>query len=400
MNIEVQEPSKAKKKERPKNPRIDLDKVRKTLPPFREPYYVKQLGDGLVFGFRKTEKGGYWSARQYVNKHHKTTTLGSERDVTYTDAMAAAIVWGQEIRDGVGSLKNVKTVRDVLAIYWISFCIGKKEKKLVQTRSHLDCHILNKPIADMQYKDVVKLNVREWWQSLINTKNSETPLSPASMNRILKTFRAGLNYGVDELKLVTETRADQWNKIDLMVVDNRPKFVLDKGERDLLVESSDSIIKPFFRAMCILPIRPDSYAQCMVKDLDDKIPGKRFLNVYDEKVKKYRNVPLTPDTYAFLKKQTRFKGPNDYLFTDENGKPWDSTTWRRPMEKARAAAGLNPKTSVYTLRRSVITYMIVHGQIDVLTVARLAGTSVEYINKNYGQLLPDEAVEKMIALAL
>jgi integrase len=381
---------------------IDKAKVRSSaaVKVRRDPHYVP-LGESLHLGFRKldAEGRGTWTARQRDRKgDYHYLPLGSVKQMTYSDAKKAAEKWGKELLDGVGILKDIKTVRDVCDAYVAGLNTVLRQDSATAAIGNFRNHVFKKPIADMHIKDVDIVAITAWFYSLVNKRNPNVSLAKDSMDRIWKDLRAALNYGAEVLKLVSKDRAEEWNKFALIGDGNRRELVLNKKERAHLIESSDFLIQPFFRAMCMLPIRPGAYARCKVSDLDDKIPGNAFLKVYDKKIKKYRDVPLTADTYAFLKKQVRDKSPDDYLFIDEDGLHWTSKTWRRPMEKAREAAGLDPKTCVYTFRHSLITDMIVLGKLDVLTVAKLAGTSIEQINDHYGKLLDTVAREGMARL--
>jgi site-specific recombinase XerD len=62
-------------------------------------------------------------------------------------------------------------------------------------------------------------------------------------------------------------------------------------------------------------------------------------------------------------------------------------------------AGLPAKTTAYTLRHSAITDLV-HGGLDLLTVAQISGTSVAMIEKHYGHLRSDIAAEALAKLLL
>jgi site-specific recombinase XerD len=64
-----------------------------------------------------------------------------------------------------------------------------------------------------------------------------------------------------------------------------------------------------------------------------------------------------------------------------------------------AGAELPANVTAYTLRHSVITDLIVSG-LDVLTVARLSGTSVLMIEKHYGHLRAEHGAAGLATLAL
>ena len=56
--------------------------------------------------------------------------------------------------------------------------------------------------------------------------------------------------------------------------------------------------------------------------------------------------------------------------------------------------------TIYTLRHSTITDLIVEHQLDTLTVAQLSGTSLLMIEKHYGHLNQKRASEALAKLAI
>ena len=82
-----------------------------------------------------------------------------------------------------------------------------------------------------------------------------------------------------------------------------------------------------------------------------------------------------------------------------NGKHWEKDAWKYPVKDAAAAAELPDTVTCYTLRHSVITDMI-HGGLDITTVAQLSGTSVLMIEKHYGHLTQEHARDALARLVL
>lgn len=61
------------------------------------------------------------------------------------------------------------------------------------------------------------------------------------------------------------------------------------------------------------------------------------------------------------------------------------------MQLARTNAGLPCDVVLYSIRHAAISEMIIGG-IDILTAARLTGTSLEMIQKHYGHLKQAQAM--------
>jgi integrase len=92
----------------------------------------------------------------------------------------------------------------------------------------------------------------------------------------------------------------------------------------------------------------------------------------------------------------------DLVFADKSGSPlsWKNLT-RRHLKPLITAAGINDQgVSMYTLRHTGISLMLWAG-VDVITVARITGTSVAMIDATYGhilQALQRTAIDRVTAL--
>jgi site-specific recombinase XerD len=90
---------------------------------------------------------------------------------------------------------------------------------------------------------------------------------------------------------------------------------------------------------------------------------------------------------------------NAPLFIRENGLAWDKDSWKKPLKAAAAAALLPSNTIAYALRHSAITDLV-HGGLDLLTVAQISGTSVAMIERHYGHLRSEVASVALANLVL
>jgi len=81
------------------------------------------------------------------------------------------------------------------------------------------------------------------------------------------------------------------------------------------------------------------------------------------------------------------------MFTN-SGEAWTPQAWAPLVKAAAAKAELSPEVVAYTLRHCWITDAILSG-MDLLTVAKLTGTSLEMISKTYGHLVHGAARDKL-----
>jgi integrase len=98
-----------------------------------------------------------------------------------------------------------------------------------------------------------------------------------------------------------------------------------------------------------------------------------------------RVITLNAKALAILKRQCAGKDPDDALFTQGNGRPWDKNLLDARFRKIRKLARVREKVTIYDFRHLWISEALMAG-VDVFTVAKMAGTSVQMIEKTYGHL--------------
>jgi integrase len=101
----------------------------------------------------------------------------------------------------------------------------------------------------------------------------------------------------------------------------------------------------------------------------------------------------------FLTGQTKGKQPDVHLFTRHDDRPWDKDSWKGPVKEAVMLARLPSSATAYTLRHCVLTDLIIAG-LPILTVAQIADTSVQMIERHYGHLVGDDATNALDTLII
>lgn len=112
-----------------------------------------------------------------------------------------------------------------------------------------------------------------------------------------------------------------------------------------------------------------------------------------------RSLKLPEDHISLFKAQVKGKLPLAPIFPRADGTAWNKDSWKGPIKDAALAAKLPAETSAYSLRHGVITDLVTEG-LDLLTVAKVAGTSVRMIERHYGHLRGDHAAKALAGLAL
>ena len=409
-----------------KPPKLDTPTARDALAPRRSPYWHRVAMNRFI-GFRRMTKAseGTWLLKARVNGEEIFETLGSlaehPADKRYAEASAKASAWFAKVDKSASAPVSAwtYTIGDALAAYDKSHRDGTPEGDKKAKRLSGPFNVLVVPFT-LDGKPIDEDGVRSWvhtpiakltddhfhkWRAWMRTVPARGAGGGArkvsTMNRDLNTFRAALNLAKRTYKF-----DDVWSE----PLKTEP---LKKGEgargawaylsakdRARLLEGARKVcpaLVSFLIAHMVAPIRPGAFAHMRVANYIANHNGDGpTLYVGKDKANGDRYVPLPQDlkTRTFFAEACRSKLPSAFLFTDENGKAWNGTSWNAAIHKAAAAAGLSEKITVYCLRHSRITDLVNNGT-PALTIAALAGTSVDMIEKHYYKLLAAHAREAL-----
>ena len=370
-----------------------------------EPHW-QRLRQGVYLGFRpsKTKVGGTWFARFYdaeanrnVRKRLGDYGILSGHDV-FKQAKADAETWAETFESGGERARDMVTVKDACEAY-----LEQKPGSIAE--GVFRRHVYSDPIAKVKLDKLRRHHLKDWRKRLeqapalvTRTKDSEKKRmkerSKSTVNRDMVPLRAALGMVLTPGAPNTDAA---WQEAlrPFKGADRRRQLYLDEDERRALIGAACDEVKPFVRAMCLLPLRPGALAALTVRDFDERT---RTITISKDKTAKPRQVTLPPQTAAFLTQQVKGKARGQPIFSRSNGEAWDKDAWKNPIKDAVKAAALPGAVSAYTLRHSVLTDLIRVG-LPILTVAQISDTSVAMIEKHYGHLVRDDAEEALASLA-
>ncbi|WP_386724443.1 integrase arm-type DNA-binding domain-containing protein [Cognatiluteimonas weifangensis] len=213
------------------------------------------------------------------------------------------------------------------------------------------------------------------------------PLSKATVNRMRTTLVAALNRAVERRK-VTPDRVIEWANVKpYEKVGNRRNLYLDKKQRRALLANAGADIRDVMECVALTGCRAGDPAAVLRRDYDARHRTVAF------RTKDHpRTIPLSPAAVTLFERLAKGKSPGEHLFTN-GGKPW-AKDWSGQVKDAATAAELPEGAVLYTLRHCWITDAITGG-MDLLTVAKLSGTSLAMIEKHYGHLVQGVARDKL-----
>lgn len=359
---------------------ISVARNRSKLTDRREPYW-QQVSRGRSIGVRISNGAEYWIARAAADGKYQMRALKDARD--WDSALKAANEFFKFI-DG-GGKTNRDTVLELFDMYTQAVAPSPTHGTVRQT--------LEQELGKVKLADLRASQVKRWRQSdaLLRSKNDDLR-SAATINRMVAVLKAALNYGIKEQLLID----DSWNvQLSKTKEENRSRdLYLTREQRSKLIESATDDAKPFIHLLSLLPLRPGDWHTATVKEFDQKA-NTLFVSSKDHP----RHVPLSKEARHLLLEQAKNKLPNALLFTRSNGEQWDRQGWNSAIKKAAELAGLSSETCAYTLRHSVITDLCTIGT-DINTIAKISGTSIAMIEKHYGKLLKNIAIEALDKISI
>jgi integrase len=384
---------------------IDLSKVgeRERLKPSREPHW-QRLRAGCFLGFRPSKRGGKgsWIARAYDEDagKYRVKSLGDFGTLAGNEMFAAAKKEAERLAELVeagGAVRSkIETVADACKEY---------AKTRPEAKHRFRRYVDDDPIAKVKLDKLRRRHVKEWRErleaqpALVSRRKKGEPIhrkrATSTVNRDMAVLRAALGKVLSPGAPNSEAAWQEALKATPNA-NGRRTLYLDRGQRRKLLDKMDAEAAPFFRALCLLPLRPGALAALTVGDFDKRTAE---LSIGKDKTGKPRRIQLPKEAAKLLTAQAKDKLPGAALLMRTNGKAWDKDSWKLPIAAAVTAAGLPGAATAYTLRHSTITDLVTAG-LPLLTIAQISGTSAEMIERHYGHLASDAAVKALGELAL
>lgn len=373
--------------------------VREKLSPRREPYWGPPVERGLYVGFRRLEHAGNWIAR-YRNEEGRQVyqSLGPVTEANdYDSAKREARRWRKTVDAGV-TTAEVESVADACREYVALLRREKRNETALDTEQRFNRTVYADAIGKVKLSQLREHHLEAWRQRLetgtytavpVKGAREIAPLSPPVFKRTLSSVKAALNMAVRK-RYVAPEKAFEWQAIrPEKDADGRRELYLDKAQRRALLDAMAEDVRDLAECVALTGCRPGDPAAVLRKDYDARTGSVTFTTKDHP-----RTIPLSPAARALFDRLARSKLPAARLFVQADGSPWTARAWHEPVREAVAKAGLPPETVLYTLRHSWITDAIVGG-MDLLTVAKLVGTSLAMIEKHYGHLVQGAARDKL-----
>ncbi len=386
--------------------------ARDRLAPRREPYWSR-IAAGCHVGYRKVAEGeGSWIAkyRDAETEKREIRSLGTIVDAdgrrAYDAACELARAWFKELEQGVDP--EVKTVGEVCRRYAQS--LGEKNDPR-RRRAEQDFARLveGDPIEKVQLHRARERHFTEWRERMMaaparigrSDRTKDTPRTPATVSRDLVSLRAAMNYALSKHWISTSLSwREALRPLKASDTHNPRDLYLTRAQRRALIDAAKKVAPAFvclLHASVLLPVRPGALACLTVRDFDQR---SGTLSIGRDKDHDPRDLKLSPQALAVVKEACRGKLPGAPIFAQAHGSAWDKNAWAIAMRATVAAADVPAGVTLYHCRHAVLSDLVQDTDLPLLSIAKLAGTSVAMLERTYAKLRHDRAADAMATLAV
>jgi len=370
--------------------------ARKKLPPYREPHWQKfppEILKGGSLGFRRSPENDSetWYARVYVDGTYHKTNLGRVRpDFEYKEAFKAALAWAEKIKDAGPVLAKVFTLEDVIDAYLLKLqgnssarFIDKRRQAEKRLNALLPQSLLMKKANSLIDRDIN--NVQHAYRQRKNLKGK--PISPDSVNRVMAHLIAALNHGYKNSMIETNKAWKHYERLSPAIEKRREKSYIAQDKREAFIKACPGLLRAFVSAMNIMAARPSELRRLRVSDVDltNHDPVKQSVRLTTFKGRgsvRYFPLPEGTPIRKLFEAQIKDKQADDFVFTAKNGKPWGHANLAKQHNNDRDNGGNSADFETNVWRHCRISDWA-RAPFPAPEVARLAGTSLEHIQRNY-----------------
>jgi hypothetical protein len=331
---------------------------------------------------------------------NKERAIGKWPGVTVEAARVQAVALLVEVdTTGAPGKKSTSTVADACRDYVAALRKDGRDAAADDAERRFERTVYSDRIGKLTLSKLAQDDLESWRDRIESGELADLPskkgrpptakpLSKASVNRMRTVLVAALNRAVSRRK-VTPDRAIEWESLKPYdKVGNRREIYLDVQQRRAWLASAAGDLRDIMECIALTGCRPGDPPAVFRRDYDAKHGAVMFRTKGHA-----RKVALSPAAKSLFDRLSSDKSPDARLFTN-GGAAWRPHDWRDHVKEAASSAGLPSGVVLYTLRHCWITDAIVGG-MDLLTVARLSGTSLAMIEKHYGHLVQGAARDKL-----
>ncbi len=367
-------------------------------------YHWTPVDEGIQLGYRRGMLKSMWFCRRYVGgKKYEQKPLAAADDyqdadgrdiLTYFQASNLAKERATESREQRRPMapRGGHTVKEASDEY-LARLEAEGKKSIPEIRRVLEKDILPR-WGSTPLQDITESLINNWITALLGSlrktrggNDREIDDSPegvrkrrATAQRKWTVLRSVLNVGRKRGWVDGRAWADIANLKNIdPPVDEFPTV----AECKRLIRRTPAEFRPVVEATFLTGA---AYSELTSMTVRDYTPNTRHVRVYNSK-RQDRFIPLTDDGIELFDSVTAGKGADELIFTHRDGRPWQKSEQKRPIEDANEKAKLDPPITLTRLRKTYGSLLLNAG-VPLETVAQAMGHSdTRVTRKHYARLL-------------
>ena len=370
-----------------RSPQLETRTARLKLSVRRKPYYTPTLAPGIKLGYRRNNGPGSWSVRAVGGGADWVKRLGLADDHEAADGehvldYAQAQDRARALARGTEGGNRPATVAEAVGHYAADLrARGGDPANASRVRGHLTPTLAAKAVGLLGAREL-----RQWRDGLV-----AKGLEPASAGRVACALKAALNLAAKDDPRITNGAAWRTGLARLPDSERARNVVLpDDTIRDLVAAAYDFSrdLGLFVELAAVTGARTSQLLRIEVGDLQDHGDEPRVLIPCSRKGRRRRSErrpsPIPPPLAAALRQAAAGRPADAPLLISPAPIPG------RPFARLVAGLGLEPTVTLYALRHSSVTRMLL-ASVPVRVVASTHDTSVAQVEKAYSRYISDHS---------
>jgi len=376
------------------NPKLNTRTARRALEQRREPYW-QPLSAGCAVGYRKGAKSGTWIARWRTPAgKHTYHSLGPADDVLDTDmsfdeAQERARAWFAEMERTLGRRSDY-SVENAIDDY-VDYLRRERAPTTAYDSEKRAAKYIVPELGDKRVRALTRADLMDWWRGIYSPGDDEAQnlRSKDSANHILTILKAALNRAYQHRDDVPTD--DPWRRLKpFKGVGAARKVFLTEKQCKRLVNACSGGFRDLVLGSLLTGARPPGeLREVRARDFDAKA-GTLYVNGKTGP----RDIHLDDQGVAFFKTLTAGLGPDDLVFTKDDGSPWGRSHQTRPWKEAAKRAKLPKGATMYSLRHTYASLRLLAGMNHQI-LAENMGTSIRMLEKHYGKFMQQDRRDAM-----
>jgi len=389
------------------NPRITNRTARAKLGDRRDPHW-HLIAEGQHLGYRKGARGGTWIARlndSVIRRRFKAIGVADDtvdadgiQVLSFQQAQEKARDWFKQLLQGTPDWTGTYTVAQVMEDY-VTERERVRRKTLQRTRTSIRAHILG-PLGDLDVNKLTHARLKAWRDALqdaaprVRTKTGKVQAfrkfdgtdenakraRQATANRVLTTLKAALNYALETHRVSSNAawlNVRPFRNVDVPKV----RFLTPKEAKSLL-DSSTPDLRLLIHAALLTGCR---YGELKAMEVSAFERNNESIFIPKSKNGEARHVLLNAEGIRFFERLSDGKASKEYMFLRLNGKAWEDSEQKRPMDAACGLAKLDQVT-FHILRHTYASQLAMNGAPMKFIADQLGHKSTRITERHYAHL--------------